>query len=429
MQPNLKRLTHNQHQIGFPKLHARLTAMSLNRPEGVPPERPVRHLGYLDSLRGLAILGVLFVHAGLSVVDPSRAPLAQVFFIGQRGVQLFYIVSAFTLFYTLDIQRREQHPLRNFYLRRFFRIAPLFYVDLIFKALLLGPGMRLPFYLSAVVFMNGWSHTAIGAVPAGWSIAIETTFYAFVPFLFAKIRNLRQAVLAFLLTTAVFVPFCYTIAWHREEDFYTFLWFPAEAPVFMMGIVAYFLWKGRFDSLEFATGAASRQERRNLSLVLLGVALALVLGTVNLNADIPGHQPWRNTHLLVASLGFVPLLLAVALHELRSLVNAFTRMLGRISYSAYLSHVYVLMAIEAIHRRWFYGVFHGRLRNTATGAMLLFILLTALTIPISMLLWRLIEQPGIRLGRRLIAALEGRVARTQPVVDLSSPGNSSDAQF
>ncbi|HEV2645359.1 MAG TPA: acyltransferase [Acidobacteriaceae bacterium] len=397
----------------------------------LPSERPLRHLGYLDSLRGLAILGVLLVHAGFSVVDIQHVPLAQILFIGQRGVQLFYLVSAFTLFYTLDTQRRDEHPKRNFYLRRFFRIAPLFYLDLIFKAWVLGRGMSLPLYLSAVVFLNGWSHTAINIVPAGWSIAVEVTFYAFVPFLFTWIRNLRQALVGLVVATAVSVPLCYGLAKHVPGDFYTFLWFPAEAPVFMMGIVAYFLWKGRLDpaAAEARTDVMPAAERRGLSLALLLVSAALIFGAVNLNADLPGQEAWRNTHLLFASLGFIPLLLAVALHEPTLLVNRFTRFLGRISYSVYLSHGYVMILIEWIHRRWFEGIFHGRLHNTVGGVAVSLILLLALSIPVSMLLWRIVEQPGIRLGRRIIAALEGRTDRSEAVASLGSAGNSPDAQF
>ena len=57
-------------------------------------------------------------------------------FTGQRGVQLFYMISAFTLYLSLDGRRTEQHPWTNYFLRRFFRIAPLFYLVIVANVLL-----------------------------------------------------------------------------------------------------------------------------------------------------------------------------------------------------------------------------------------------------------------------------------------------------
>jgi peptidoglycan/LPS O-acetylase OafA/YrhL len=45
------------------------------------------HKGYLDSLRGIAVLGVVMVHAGIAA--HSGPFLFAVTFTGQRGVQLF----------------------------------------------------------------------------------------------------------------------------------------------------------------------------------------------------------------------------------------------------------------------------------------------------------------------------------------------------
>jgi peptidoglycan/LPS O-acetylase OafA/YrhL len=46
---------------------------------------------------------------------------------GARGVQLFYMVSAFTL---LSVSRQPFNA-RSFFIRRFFRIAPAFYIAMI----------------------------------------------------------------------------------------------------------------------------------------------------------------------------------------------------------------------------------------------------------------------------------------------------------
>jgi peptidoglycan/LPS O-acetylase OafA/YrhL len=93
----------------------------MHQPDNLPHHR----LRVLDALRGWAIVGVIFVHNSIFWRPDSHALLSLIE-QGQRGVQLFYIISAFTLY--LSYFRRSQDeisPVANFYIRRIFRIAPL----------------------------------------------------------------------------------------------------------------------------------------------------------------------------------------------------------------------------------------------------------------------------------------------------------------
>jgi peptidoglycan/LPS O-acetylase OafA/YrhL len=130
----------------------------------------------------------------------------------------------------------------------------------------------------------------------------------------------------------------------------------------------------------------------------------------------------------------MPLILAVAIYPLPLLVNRLTRWLGRVSYSAYLAHPFLLIALLWMHDRYFHGIFHGHLHGTLTGVLLMFLLLILVAAPVSLFLWRFIEQPGIRLGRRLIAALEDRAAirastLVPPAKEFVETGSTSDEQF
>jgi peptidoglycan/LPS O-acetylase OafA/YrhL len=98
-----------------------------------PQQNTAWHLGQLDALRGIAILSVMLVHAvywGPDHILPLRpALLLMIAFAGQRGVQLFFLVSAFTLYMSHSNRRHEARPTLNFFLRRFFRITPMLYVS------------------------------------------------------------------------------------------------------------------------------------------------------------------------------------------------------------------------------------------------------------------------------------------------------------
>src|SRR4051812_26086677 len=86
-------------------------------------------LSYIDALRGIAVLFVISVHHGMVF---RQLPLVQsISGFGQMGVQLFFVASAYTL--CLSASRRAE-PTKNFYLRRFFRIAPLYYFAIVLYA-------------------------------------------------------------------------------------------------------------------------------------------------------------------------------------------------------------------------------------------------------------------------------------------------------
>ena len=90
-------------------------------------------LKFIDSLRGLAILMVVMIH--VSQVGDAEYPLffQNIFNFGRYGVQLFFMCSAFTIF--LSFERRskiDKYPILFFFTRRFFRIAPLFYIAILY---------------------------------------------------------------------------------------------------------------------------------------------------------------------------------------------------------------------------------------------------------------------------------------------------------
>jgi peptidoglycan/LPS O-acetylase OafA/YrhL len=88
------------------------------------------NLNYIDSLRGIAILMVVLVHTTLNVRVTNQS-LNAIGLYGQMGVQLFFIASAFTLCLSLERTIYTENWLGFFYLKRFFRIAPLYYLGII----------------------------------------------------------------------------------------------------------------------------------------------------------------------------------------------------------------------------------------------------------------------------------------------------------
>jgi peptidoglycan/LPS O-acetylase OafA/YrhL len=380
-------------------------------------------LEYIDALRGIAILGVLIVHS--SMVTQQTGAISTIAFTGQRGVQLFYMVSAFTLYRSLDSPRREHYPISNFFIRRFFRIAPAFYLAIFANILLyaLKPNYSLLRGLGwfqitlGFLFLHGASPKAIDAVAiGGWSVAVETTFYLLLPLLHRYVRTIRSTLLLFVISAALFEPLSIWLA-HRASNpftkqYFAFLWFPVEFPVFVLGMLAYRIWKTCIPEVE---------KRPDLSLLLIFASGLIFWGCL----------PFTNEQLYPSSLLFLTFILALSIRPWSFFVNPLTRFLGKISYSLYLFHFFVLIGLGSLISNMEPAASRYIL-DRPIGMVLAFLVLFAASVPICVFTWKSIEEPGIRLGRRWISYREERASIARRLVpsvpELQSSGVTTDAR-
>lgn len=108
---------------------------------------PKQHLAFIDSLRGMAILLVILLHCnsyGLLRLTNGDGVIFKAIGQGGKGVQLFFILSTITLIISLknkpDFSGMLAHA--SFFIRRFFRIAPMWYFGIVVYLLIFGLGSR-----------------------------------------------------------------------------------------------------------------------------------------------------------------------------------------------------------------------------------------------------------------------------------------------
>jgi exopolysaccharide production protein ExoZ len=381
-----------------------------------------KHLAYIDALRGYAILGVIGVHASQS--GPELAwPLQLIADQGARGVQLFFVVSALTLM----LSWRERHDgVVPFYIRRFFRIAPMFWLAIVFFPIVdhLVPAIRYwtplavswPNILASATFTHGFHPAAIGSiVPGGWSIADEMTFYLVLPLLVATLRSWRAAALALVISICV-ATLTYGLSVRgylfqgQDRDFigkFAFLWFPNQLPAFVAGLLVFHL-------LTAFSGVLPRGAlRAGLALSIVAMA-AIPFVAVSLLSRVTFVMYFMSTGY---SLVFAVAIFCLAQGVGRVLVNAPARYVGKVSYSAYFWH---FPALGLVH----WGI--APLESLTPGWLHFAVMFAAgavLAIAASSVTHRFVEAPMIRLGRRLAAnvatRLNGRLSdgshRTTPV--------------
>jgi peptidoglycan/LPS O-acetylase OafA/YrhL len=362
-----------------------------------------RKLDSIDAVRGLAVLGVVLLHC-TQLIGPAGPFLSGLTGAGVRGVQLFYVASAFTLCRSWQFRSgREASPLRNFFLRRFFRIAPVFYVAIAAYLLLYGLSPRewAPWSVRwwhvvlTALFLHGVHPDTINSVvPGGWSVTVEMTFYLCLPFVLRGVRGVRSAVAFGVVSIALaetsrqailrlLLPLYPPDLQYVVRGFAFFNFF-SQLPVFAAGILAYF---------------ASQDLSRKRQATAAGVTVA-AFAVASVFFPSPSIV-WRNYMVIgVLFAIFVVLLGAV---PTRVLVNRPIILLGRWSFSLYLAHFGV---VEGFRRAGVIDAF----RRASGGWLLFFAAVLAVTSLLSFLTYTVVEQPGIRLGKRWIAALEGRDA-------------------
>ncbi len=354
-----------------------------------------RKLRYIDAIRGIAILSVIAVHTSQHGTNLYPKLIQNLMNEGARGVQLFYVASAFTLFLSYNYRKgKEIHTNRNFYLRRYFRIAPLYYLGIIYYFLFYSSETTSAFNVfSNFLFVHGLSPYWIdNLVPGGWSITVEMTFYLIFPFIAKKINTLNQAVkftLFSCICTAILKIILIKYPLIHESDVwahYLFLFFPNHLPVFGIGIIAYFI----IDRKDYQLSP--------FSLILLFIVLIIqfIWETIEWVAFIPNH--------LFFGAAFLVLLLALQKKEYVLVVNKVTCFMGKISYSAYLVHFAVLFFMSKIN----FVDFVDTTNNiySLLNYLIRFCLVVLCTAFISYLTFRIIEIPFQNLGKKIIAKLE-----------------------
>ena len=363
------------------------------------PAAPARHFDYIDALRGYAILMVMVVHVSQFYPDLSIS-VARIFNQGARGVQLFFVTSALTLSMSW-VARNESAA--DFYTRRFFRIAPMFWIAIVFFLWLngTGPSIYAPdgigirhVIMTALLVHGFWPDTITSVVPGGWSVADEVMFYALFPAIVPRLlqaswKSLTAVAIAAIVLGAqlsrLLDGFSYLLPASAQPvaGEYFFLWFPRQMPCFIFGIMLF-----KFSTEKKSISPALARWVCVLSIALMltipfleGVKYALPLGlattyAIAFSLFVLSLMYWRRSPLVARPIMWI----------------------GKISYSAYFVH---------------FAVLHYLLVFRLTGSPLadfacMYTVVVIVTICISSITYLTIEGPMIRLGSSLIAARRAR---------------------
>ena len=340
----------------------------------------MQRLYTLDYLRGLAATGIMCYHFSLWYFGAFNAGdfLGRV---GVYGVVLFYVLSGLTLYLVYHKRMKPTaKDLRDFGLRRIFRILPLLWlVNLL--SIWVGEksvdATKLFLNFTGLFGFFTWdSYIATGA----WSIGNELVFYVFFPIFIGLLRFQRKAF--YLLSLAILGVYLYfTFGVLQPAVPVAKQWFHYTQPLNQLFYFLAGFWIGWLFENRVITA-------RQAFLLLLTGMLLLVF--------IPAQGDYivlvTGYNRLAFALAMVMLCVGVYKWPMKldRVSHGILTFLGEVSYSVYLIHPIIYTALGRMQREWFWFPEYVR-----------FILAFPLTLGISYVVYRFYEQYFIRKAKAL----------------------------
>jgi len=337
----------------------------------------LKYRAEIDGLRAVAVVPVIFFHAGLALFSG-----------GYIGVDVFFVISGYLITSIIlgEQQAADGFSLAKFYERRARRILPALFAVVLaclpFAWLLLTPDELRSFAKSVIgvsTFTSNfhfWGESGYFDTDAElkpllhtWSLAVEEQYYILFPLLLMLLHRIGRKIIPAALVVLALASFALAEHGANNDSAAAFFLLPARAWELLAGsLCAVYLRRTPFP-------LADRAGWQNI-LALTG--LAMILLSVVL---IDGDTPFPGVYALPTIIGTVLVICFARADNFagRLLGLRFVVLAGLISYSAYLWHQPIFAFTRHAH--------------AGEPSALLMIALAALSMLLAYFSWRFIEAP------------------------------------
>lgn len=323
----------------------------------------------LNELRGIAALGVVVHHIEqFKGMNGLRASNANLLFLiqnlGKASVDLFFVLSGFLITYLL-LQEKANNTDRinigKFYLRRIFRIWPLYYFIMFISFIVIPLLSNFSIFENNMSLLNSihnpdnysfktiflyllflpqFGKVVIGASQS-WSIGIEEQFYLIMPL---AITFFRKKVFFKLVVLSSLVFFCITINMNsflsvdskiayffRVLTYFNF----QKLLIGVIGGYLYFYYLAKISNL-------TKSKYGYLVLIMLITFLSIFIVFEN-----------KINHFILGILFLIMILFTINPLNTFSFRNNKLSYLGKISYGIYMYHTFVLFLVFPFANKYF----------------------------------------------------------------------------
>lgn len=342
------------------------------------------YLPGLNGIRAIAALAVVILHTGFSLKniglnaalfgrDANGNPLD--YFFGQFAVSIFFALSGFLITYLLLLEKDKRAiNVKKFYLRRIFRIWPLYYgfmlamITLILLFKVPFEHQSLIYYILLAPNLITPGTTPIPFINHFWSIGVEEQFYLFWPWV------MKQKPVRILVPVLTIIALMIAVR----------LYFFTNAP---LSVVSQFFMANRFDCMLIgAVGGIFYQrnvrwiikliDNKVTQFILLLVGLLYAFNVIHISLPV--------SHLVISivTLGLIIGQINVVNRIINLDISIF-RYLGKISFGIYVYHQFFIFLFTKLYKDILY--------DGAPKYFLMFFSVLASTIIVSHLSYKYFE--------------------------------------
>lgn len=363
----------------------------------------MKRISQIDGLRAVASLLVVSFHYINNQLTNSQGTIgkffAKLFSFGWAGVDLFFVLSGFLIGSILISNKKKNKYFSIFYIRRFVRIIPNYYL-LILVFLLLGciPFFKDDYFITGNNVIPIWSYFTMlqnvfmgmlknmgnSAMSVTWSIGIEEQFYLVIPFIiyFFNKKFLPYLLLVFIIGANFF-------RWHYTN------------PTISFNIPAYVLLPCRMDAISIGIVIATIHSNVGLEAFvakyktqIMGLFVSIILICIFLFTAYQDLGIIKNTLFAL----FFGCLIMFAIGLPNSFYAKFLSFnwltwIGKISYSLYLFHYLILGVFKKVAFTFLYTQTSITLFITSIAAF-------GFSILFSWLVYKYLETPSVTLGKK-----------------------------
>jgi peptidoglycan/LPS O-acetylase OafA/YrhL len=351
----------------------------------------------LDGLRCLAAMGVLWIHVWTAHKNPrfiiGKIDIASFLAIGLNGVELFFVISGFCMYYFYASKSNFSYgDFGRFLIKRWVRLSPAFYVATILY-ILVGriiyhyPINSMGNFLHSIFYLD-FLFSQFDTASHFWTLTVEWQFYFIIPLLLIYQRMIGFKKI-FLLTFG---------------------------NIFLAAVILILIFKNTSDDLagtlvfrgiEFGFGVLAARlllktnsffKNRALwtaAFIVITYSGRLLISDPVLKLSFYYSNLFKLSGFALMGCGFAGILyLAVTSAKWLQFVlgNKLFKSMGRVSYSFYLLHALIypgVVAFTIAHLPFFKG-FSAPFISTVISTVILY--------PISLLSFRLLEKPFLYIG-------------------------------
>ena len=361
--------------------------------KGLPASGSENHLKFLDSARGIASLMVFFSHfIALNYQDKMNVHYFFFLFNGNDAVSFFFVLSGFVLSYKYIVLGKPL-DIKQFYVARFFRLFPAYFLTIILMALITHrQELSLQTLCNVFVFdkTDFWEEALLLRFHnkyyyPGWTLTLEMAGSFLVPF-FVVLAIKNKKIIPYLIVVTLIV---------GNNLLFSYL--------FLFGFIA----SCNYENIISDSFEQTRWFRYRYPIVITAILLFSL-------RQIDAVSPFGPDYKTLASylgLDFFTysgpacfVFLVAILHSKRTqriLENKILVFLGKISYSIYLVHLVVTDVI------YIYAIKYLEAHKYHFGNFMIIALITTTCIILfATVVHYTVELPFMRIGKRITRSMK-----------------------